>query len=716
MNKFIFLSFCVFSLSAPASSCLSSFDGKKPVHHSFNKQNPVYRFIYHNDLKSKNDSLDPNINFRDIKAQDFMDFFTSTHVNIQEEFQKIKNDEYKRLGDINDGIFKLYTRFLRGEEFYDFLLRIFPANSFVGKSKSSYTKQSSRQIFSVIKNINESIINEKVVKKLSLIYEESSQTEQKKEMSEGDGLFMESMIYQDFTPYLDSKPDDLQKKLHAAINNMPSQFDKGFYIKDKEFLLGLKKKQINAAAKKGSRNKKDGSYYIDAVEEEIEILSYAHNRDFRKKVYEYLHQDSSKKLESIKKILHVKEEIAKQSRFKNYANYHWRGDSPPLVKSADNAAAFLKQLIGDLKDLAEKEMDDLALTAKKIHGVESFEPWDIYYYKTIQDKNILKINLFLPHVMEMVFKHFETMFKIKFEENSTFPVYRSNVKSYNVYYSGEHVGISIFDLYNPSHSSNKLVFGDNSNISPTYKDPSSFSITHLNTYFKTDKKYLNFENIMTIFHEMGHLVEHYIGHPMHYFGKSTDRAEFYSMLQEAFFLTDEVFDLITENDPQVRLSAKGFFNQRYDVPLAVSFLKDAYTQLLNISLHSANEIKDLKEFERNLIAELNLSPFLEKFLLSRNAIVNILSFDSEDSNENGSPDSLSESLDDYSYLYSHALGVYFLNQYAPESKSIYNLELRKKLISLYKKQTIEIKDLKQSGKGTVRNKELVRSFINHYFR
>ncbi len=705
MDKFIFLVFCIFSFSVQASTSCQSV---------FKKSNPVYQYIFNYELKGFKGgrSLDPSVDFKKMTSEHFIDFFVSIKKGIEREFKKIKNDEYKTLADIH-GIYRLYDSIESGKNLFDFLLN---------NSDVFYTKKSINQIKSILKNIYYFPNGEEVSEKLNLIFKRSNKTEKGK-LSNSDRYYIEDMI-NNFVAHSYPELKQIFKKLHTvsnAINEVHNNMKKNnFYIKDRNLLKGLSEEFIEEAGKEAYKKGREGAYYIN-VTGKGDFLSYVHDRDLRKKFYERYYKDSPIKRRNIRNLLHVKEEIAKFYDFKSYTDYYW-SDKPLAVRGVEEGAAdpiidFLIQTIDELKVLAQKDIDELESKAKDLHGIRKIEFWDLqYYYNWFKRKEEPKTKIFIPSVLDEMFKHFEKLLNVKFEENNTFLGYKDGLQVYNVYHRQRHKGILILDLFATTNttSSESGLDGLQESIGP-YSN-SKFFITTIQTFFKLNNDYISLKDIVSLFHEMGHVMQVYLSPQISEVKQSLDQIEFFSLLQEKFSLTDTILQSFSKNDSQV-LSRKSYFSEYGSTPLSVELLDSAYKALLNISLHSTNEVKDLKKFERDFIKTLNLSPFLKNMLLSQNVIVSGIPFRYEGSLDEGGMDldSISAHLDSYSYIYSNALAAYFLNQYLSKTGDIYNYKLRRRLISLYGQKTFSLKDIKSSKEGTISNKQLVRAFLDYHF-
>ena len=690
-----------------SSRCLSSFIGIN---------NPVYNYIYHNPFESLDSyKFVPEINFKDMSPQKFIHFFQIMKREVKMEYASIRKDEYKNLDDIFNGIYKIYVGLEKGYKLFDTMPAILERLD----SKVVYTKKSRRETLQIVNDIYDLLRDEEIGKKLNLIYKK---TASKSQISKNNKIFVRNMINY-FSNDYSAKVKKLYGNVHKKIIDLnrlkKNQEEKNnFYVKNKDRLDGLNELWIDTARKEALRRNggKEKGYFINLNNEKnVAPLMYAHNRDFRQKFYKHYYAKSYEQIKMIEDILNKQQEIARSQGFAKCIGYCF-SDNHGLAGSPKGIMNLFEQLIHAVKDQAQKDISALEAKAKDLHNIRKLEPWDInYYHNYFRRQNNLKIRIHSSSVIDATFKHFEKLLNLQFKEKKKdeFPFYKEDIKVYDVYHEGEYKGILIMDLF--SITEKEYAFNEDLSL---YSD-NGLSITIVKTHIKKDRDYLDSRDIEFLFHEMGHAAQTYINPDSEIAGseQSLDQLEFYSVLQETLLSTSDVLNLFTKKDVQTNFLPHLFMSESKERPFSVKLLERAYRNLLLASLYSQGKVKDLKNFEKDLINKLDLSPFLQKFLLSRNILLDSLSFESEDLLERKiNPDSMFDVLRSNGYFYTELLTVYFLNQYTNKQKDIYNPDLKKQLLSLYKKSTFELKDLKYSKKGTVRNRDLIRVFVDYYFK
>ncbi len=717
-----------------SSRCLSSFIGIN---------NPVYNYIYHNPFESldsykfvpdinfkdmsppkfihfyhnpfeSSDSYKfaPDINFKDMSPQKFIDFFQIMKREVKREYASIRKDEYKNLDDIFNGIYKITVGLEMGYELFELMPFLLERLD----SKVVYTKKSRRETLQIVNDIYDLLRDEEIWKKLDLIYKK---TASKSQISKNDKTFIRNVIYS-FSNGYSTKVKKLYGNVHKKIIDFNilkrNQTERNsFYVKNKDRLDGLNELWIDTARKEALRRNrgKEKGYFINVNTRNLSPLIYAHNRDFRQKFYKHYYERFYEQIKMTEDILNKTQEIARSQGFAKCSGYCF-SDNHGLAGSPKGIMNLFEQLIHAIKDQAQKDISALEAKAKDLHNIRKLEPWDINYYHNYFQNN-LKIRIHSSSVIDVTFKHFEKLLNLQFKEKKKdeFPFYKEDIKVYDVYHEGEYKGILIMDLF----SITEKEYAVNADLS-LYPD-NGLSIAIIKTHFKKGRDYLDARDIETLFHEMGHAAQIYINPNSDIASseQSLDQLEFYSVLQETLVSTSDVLNLFTKKDVQTNFSSHLFMSESKERPFSVKLLERAYVNLLLASLYSQGEIKNLENFEKDLINKLDLSPFLQKFLLSQNILLSYLVFGYQDPLERRvNPDSMFDVLTRNGYFYTELLTVYFLNQYTNKQKGIYNPDLKKQLLSLYKKKTFKLKDLKYSKKGTIRNRDLIREFVDYYFK
>ena len=710
MYRFIFLVFFIFSFPVQASLCESSF-----------AKNPIYKYINHFALqKSEGAKVEPNINFRKVSAQHFIDFFKDLRRYYELESKKIKNDEYKELEDVFTGIHRM--SFMAGAG-YDLFSFISVAIGYSAKEKNQISVAYNHFLqFSIEQDIYDKL--DKLYKKT---YHQSKLSQRQKKMIRAtiDSFFEEEHQLKNV-----KKIRSLYKKMWKDMGQLKKSFkEKMNWISLNEkgisLLRGVDKKQINSYKRRALSEGKKNQYHIKLnFKTATLLLKQASERSFRKRVYNAYFKQQDRREESalIQSILKGRQKIAKEEGYKSYAEYYWADDNI-LIKTPQNIMSFLKGVIHTVKLRAQKDIDELESQAQKLHGIDRLEPWDLFYYNGLLNYNGLlsnkeKVQIKIPVAMEVMLEHFEKLLNFEFRENKTFPSYSEDVMVYDVYYQNKKKGLVIFDLFeNKFIRSQKLDSeGTSTDLKPFMSD--EFSVVAIKTYFDKKKGFLNTYEVSVLFHEMGHAAQTFLEREKGVVPfQSVDQQEFHSMLQELLMQEENVLNLFQEKDTSAKFSRHSLKVKSSRYPGSMNIFIDAYKELLNLVLHSEIDLSDLKKIEKDLIKSLKLPPFLEKYISNYQVSINLLAFNHYKFNEESSYEDASE-LDNYSYLYSTALAGYLLNQYVSkdgiEQKSIYNYKLRKKLLSLYRKSKLSLKDVNAKGKDTISNKELVRVFMKNY--
>ena len=271
----------------------------------------------------------------------------------------------------------------------------------------------------------------------------------------------------------------------------------------------------------------------------IPVLRYADNEELRSTVWEGFSEIATKDPYDnhalVGEVLELRQEKAELLGFKNFADLILERR---MAKTGDRALAFEDDLHTKIKAQFDQENADLdAFRAEQLEiEVEPMEPWDVGYWaekyrrdKFDFDEELLRPYFPVDRVLDGMFEITQKLFGVTIREakavyseapseansESGYEVWNDDVKVFELFdEAGAHIGSFYTDWF-PRESKrsgawmNYTLTGDRSNGK---REPHLGQI-HGNMSPPTGDKpaLLSHNDVLTVFHEFGHLIHHLFG-------------------------------------------------------------------------------------------------------------------------------------------------------------------------------------------------------------
>ena len=246
------------------------------------------------------------------------------------------------------------------------------------------------------------------------------------------------------------------------------------------------------------------------------LMKYIDNSEVRRKI-ETVYSDRFKPVASyICKLIVLKDKYAKILSYSSYSDYKAQIQ---MVKNSENIKNFLVELLQKLDNRYINEIETINKIAKKYES-SSINSWDLQYYITKWKKeygineSLLKEYFELNNTVNQIFKLYETMFNIKFKRvKASSVLWHKTVTTYCIIDSetNKNLGFLYLDLHARDGK---------------YKQTRCFSLHAACMYPYSKKTYqlpiialisslshnlLNFQDVISLFHELGHVMHHIFG-------------------------------------------------------------------------------------------------------------------------------------------------------------------------------------------------------------
>ncbi|HEU0125672.1 MAG TPA: M3 family metallopeptidase, partial [Flavobacterium sp.] len=289
------------------------------------------------------------------------------------------------------------------------------------------------------------------------------------------------------------------------------------HLTDEKDLSGLPEGTIEAARLLAKNQEKEGWIFTLDHPSYVPFLTYADNRELRKKMAiafgaKGFQKNEFNNEENVLKIAKLRHERANLLGYKTHAHFVLE---ERMAESPEKVFSFLNDLLAKAKPAAQKEFAELTAFAKELDGIEQLEKWDGAYYseKLKQqlfnlDDEKLKPYFQLEKVLDGAFTVAKKLYGLTFTEVFDIDKYHEEVTTYEVRDAKNDL-VSIFyaDFFPRKGKRNGAWM--TSFKSQYVKDgvnerPHISNVCNFTKPTETKPSLLTFNEVTTLFHEFGH--------------------------------------------------------------------------------------------------------------------------------------------------------------------------------------------------------------------
>lgn len=282
-------------------------------------------------------------------------------------------------------------------------------------------------------------------------------------------------------------------------------------------LSGLPEGTLEAARQLAESKGKEGWLFTLDYPSYIPFMTYADNRELRKKMAiaagkKAFKGDALDNQEVVLKIAKLRFERARLLGYQTHAHFVLE---ERMAKTPEKVNNFLDDLVGKAKPAALKEFKELQDFAFHLDGLKQLEKWDSAYYseKLKQerfdlDDEKLKPYFKLENVIAGAFKVAHKLFGLDFEEITSIDKYHEDVRTYKVTdVSGAFLAIFYADFFPRAGKRNGAWM---TSYKPQYikngnnERPHISIVCNFTKPTNTKPSLLTFNEVTTLFHEFGH--------------------------------------------------------------------------------------------------------------------------------------------------------------------------------------------------------------------
>lgn len=307
-----------------------------------------------------------------------------------------------------------------------------------------------------------------------------------------------------------------QLKLSFGENVLAATNKFEMHLTNENDLAGLPEGTKEAAAQMAEAKGKDGWLITLDYPSYIPFMTYADNRDLRKKLAiafgaKAFQNDELDNQEHVLKIAKLRHQRANLLGYKTHAHFVLE---ERMAKTPETVENFLKELLEKAKPAAVREFKNLEHFAKEVDGIDQLQKWDgAYYSEKLKQKLFdlddekLKPYFKLENVINGVFTIANKLFNLQFEELQTIDKYHEDVLTYKVTSNGEFISIFYADFFPRAGKRDGAWM---TSFKPQYIKNGENSRPHISIVCnftkptKSKPSLLTFNEVTTLFHEFGH--------------------------------------------------------------------------------------------------------------------------------------------------------------------------------------------------------------------
>ena len=289
------------------------------------------------------------------------------------------------------------------------------------------------------------------------------------------------------------------------------------HLTDEKELSGLPEDSIEAAHLLAKSQDKEGWIFTLDHPSYIPFVTYADNRELRKKMSiafgaKAFQNNEFDNQEIVLKIAKLRFERAQLLGYKTHSHYVLE---ERMAQTPEQVISFLNDLLEKAKPAAQKEFEELTAFAKRLDGIDQLEKWDGAYYseKLKQqlfnlDDEILKPYFQLEKVLDGAFTIAERLYGITFKEIFDIDKYHEEVRTFEVNdKNNELVAVFYADFFPRKGKRNgawMTSFKSQYVIENTNERPHISNVCNFTRPTQTKPSLLTFNEVTTLFHEFGH--------------------------------------------------------------------------------------------------------------------------------------------------------------------------------------------------------------------
>ena len=435
---------------------------------------------------------------------------------------------------------------------------------------------------------------------------------------------------------IDKELSQLSLKFGENVLAETNKFE--MLITDESDLSGLPEGTKEAAKQLAESKEKEGWLFTLDYPSYIPFVTYADNRELRKKLTlaagsKAFKNDNLDNQENVLQITKLRHDRANLLGYKTHAHFVLE---ERMAETPETVLNFSNELLEKAKPAAKREFAALEKFAKELDNIDRLEKWDGSYYSeklkqklfSLDDEK-LKPYFKLENVINGAFTIANKLFDLNFEEIDTIDKYHDDVLTYKVTNSkGDFVSVFYADFFPRAGKRNGAWM---TSYKPQYIKDGENSRPHISIVCnftkptKSKPSLLTFNEVTTLFHEFGHALHGILANTTYPSLSGTsvywDFVELPSQIMENWCFEKEALELFATHyetgevipmDLVEKIKESATFHEGMQTLRQLSF------GLLDMSWHGQDptDINNVKAFEAEVFKNTTLYPETKETCMS----------------------------------------------------------------------------------------------------
>ncbi len=484
---------------------------------------------------------------------------------------------------------------------------------------------------------NDMILNETLFKRVKAVYDQKNSLDLNPEQT----MLLEKQ-YKGFArngANLNDTDKDELREIDAELSKLSLQFGENvlaetnafeMLITNKNDLSGLPESVREAAKEIAKSKEKEGWVFTLDYPSYIPFMTYADNRELRKKLAiaagkKGFHKNEFNNEQVVLDIVKLRYKRANLLGYKTHAHFVLE---ERMAENPEKVLSFSNDLLEKAKPAAKREFANLESYAKKLDKIDQLQKWDgAYYSEKLKkelfslDQELLKPYFKLENVIDGVFEIANRLFDLQFEEINSIDIYHEDVKTYSVTDTDGNFVSYFYADFHPrkgkrngawmtSYKSQQIKNGIN-------ERPQVSIVCNFTKPTETKPSLLTFNEVTTLFHEFGHALHGMLANTTYNSLSGTsvswDFVELPSQVLENWCYEKEALKLFAkhyETGETIPMEYVKKIKESANFHEGMQTLRQLSFGLLDMQWHGGNltDIKNVKEFESKAFADTQLYP------------------------------------------------------------------------------------------------------------
>ena len=315
---------------------------------------------------------------------------------------------------------------------------------------------------------------------------------------------------------LSSELSVLESQFSQNVQDATDAF--GLWIDEQQELAGVPH-DILALFKQAAAVRNRSGYFVGLQTPfYLAIMRHAHKRELRKKIH-YAYATRASELgdqpqwDNTDLISTILQKRQKEASLLGYAHYAELSLVKKMAKTPQQIMDLAQQLLVPAKKAAQQEFAELTLFAQQQLGMKTLAPWDIafaseqlrqqrYAFSEAELANYFELSSVLGGLFQLI----KQLYQVDFVEEVR-PVWEQTVKYFHLLKNQTVIGGLYLDLYAREGKRGGAWMNDYCNRwqkKDTLQLPIVYVVCNFAPPDQEGKSHLQHEEIVTLFHEMGH--------------------------------------------------------------------------------------------------------------------------------------------------------------------------------------------------------------------